>query len=181
MMDEEFLSFQRWPDSIGLQILPYIRNSLIHATTPHGFRGILKDGYIIPNQGQFPYSHTQTPNYFGGHNGWTCVFDFAQATNDDIIHTHEDWQLILIESGGLKFLLDIDHDAVAEHLVPNAVAQGQGDPKKSFIWFVEAWVKAPIPLSAVKSCLVTHYLSDEERLNVIPFDLSEAKKILDLK
>ena len=180
MMDEESSTSIWWPDSIGRQILPHVRNSLIHATSPRGLRGILKDGYIKINQGQFPYSFPQTPHYFGGHIGGISVFDFDQAADDEIILTHDVWQGFLFDSEEPRFLLDIDREAIADHLVPNIVAQNQKDTNIGFIWYVEAWVKEPIPLSAMNDCLITRYLPDTERLDVFPLDLTGAKKILDL-
>jgi hypothetical protein len=75
---EELHYLNRWEEDL-IQPLYYefLQGRLFHRTHVVGFKGIQETGHIIPNKGQFPYTHVQSPYYFGGRNHYVCLFDFS--------------------------------------------------------------------------------------------------------
>lgn len=179
--DHEIKSFR---ESIVYPLMPILKKGILHRTGLQGYKGIKQSGHIEPNLGQFPYSYPQSKTYYGGSNGFICLFDFESAEEEDYRAIHLTWGQFLTDHKPITIIMRLNRQKLVQKLIPNSDAPKIGDPKyRSYIPYVETWYPEPIPLSAVENYIVTFWNRDADKIEFQEFtseDLIEFEKLLNL-
>lgn len=139
-----------------MNLFPLLRSGILHRTGIQGYRGIQREGHIIANQGQYPYSYPQSRTYFAHSKGYISLFDFESAEEEDCISIHHTWGHFFCDHKPVTIVLRLDREALKPDLIPNSAAPRLGcDGYKGYIPYVEVWFPKPIPVSAVESYIIT--------------------------
>lgn len=82
-MQEEHLTLSA--GKLRSELLPVLRGSVFHVTTPEGFQSICEDGAIHHNRdGSHPSTYPQSENSFFRNQGCVSVWDLRTATDAEV-------------------------------------------------------------------------------------------------
>jgi hypothetical protein len=141
-------------------IMPILQNNVWHRTSHSGAIGIYQDGFIRPNLGEFSFTYPQSEYYYGGRNGYVCLFDFETANEDDYCDNVDVWAPFLTDQEPVTFLLGLDRKQLPALITYESIPKSE----MKCIGFVECWYPEPIPFSAVDQLLITRW--DPVQFNV---------------
>lgn len=153
-----------------MKILHLLRQGIYHATSPHGFEGIQKDGYIKPNTGGFP--KTYDCNSYASHFGYIALFDFESASEQDCIEQYGKADGFYHSHKWLCHLLSLDREMLAPKLIPSEVARdqvrrGEIGRDKLKVPFIEVWYPEPIPCSWIKEYFTIPFTNPGESPTIL--------------
>lgn len=188
---EEAVYQERWENEpVRPLYYKFLQGRIFHRTNVVGFKGIQDTGYIIPNKGQFPYNHTQSPHYFGGRNHLVCLFDFSSGTEREHILQVGTWGFFFwADFKPVTIVIELNQQKLQAKLVPNSVAQAKKMEEKwpvdrdkawSYIPYVEAWYPEPIPVSAISSYMLVFHPAYFQDFSYEFFSVDQTQELLDL-
>lgn len=136
-----------------------LATGLCHCTSLKGYRDIISDGFIRPNEGAFPYSFPQSQNSCCRKLDSVSLFDFETAPTEQIFDSlvHANWSPFVFAHRPVTVVLKIRRGAVGDRLIDSNEANrrtGGG----VVIWPVEACYPDPIPVEAIQGAIVTYPL-----------------------
>lgn len=136
-----------------------LATGLCHCTSLKGYRDILSDGFIRPNDGTFPYSFPQSENSCCRMLDSVSLFDFETAPTEQIFDRrfHPNWSPFIFAHRPVTVILKIWRDVVDDRLISSNEANkrtGGG----VVIRPVEACYPGPIPIDGVRGAIVTYAL-----------------------
>lgn len=176
MVEEHELESFR--ESSVFPIFPFLRTGLLHRTGIEGYKGIGQSGYIIPNQGQFPYSFPQSKFYYSHHKKYVCLFDFELATEEECIIVHDTWVQFFSDHKPVTIVLRLNRQKLGKDLIPNSAAPKLSeDGYKAYIPYVEAWYPKPIPVEAIDSYIIIMRSAQTHELIGHEFSKEEVKEL----
>lgn len=132
-------------------LMPILKRGIWHRTSRDGFQGICESGYIEPNNGQFRYSYSQTPFFYGARNGWICLFDFETTDENDYQCNWTNWAGFFHDQSPFTVCLQLNRERLPR-LIPRSSAP---DDEYGYIGWVECWYPEKISFDAVERILVT--------------------------
>jgi hypothetical protein len=142
-------------DSFIIPLFPLLRQGIYHRTSIESYRGIRKDGYIIPNDGRFSFTYPQSEHSYAFANGFVSLFDFESVTIEHCILIQSTWMDFFVDFTPATILLKLDRRKLKEKLIPNEAAPKPGSKDyRVFIPYVEVWYPEPIPLSVIQNYIV---------------------------
>lgn len=134
------------------KLFKVLKNGIHHITSIEGYRGIIRDGYIIPNDRSFPFTFPQTESSYALYKGYISLFDFQTPSIRNVILEYDKWIVFfvcdLIEKPA-KVIIRLKSDIIRPKLILNEVARNEFGCKKVWIPNVEAWYPERIPVSAI--------------------------------
>ncbi|HJX18727.1 MAG TPA: hypothetical protein VJ437_11105 [Acidiferrobacterales bacterium] len=134
-------------------ILSFLRREIFHTTSCDGLRGIFNAGAILPNHGQFNYTHGTDYSY-GAAQRCVCLFDFETPSEDECIRTHDRWSTMLRAHHPVTVAILLRHVAIRPQLIPNKCAIEANQPDAIYVPHVEVWSKEPVPITAIVGYIV---------------------------
>lgn len=144
------------------ELFPVLRSGILHRTSIRGYRGIKESGFILPNQGQFPYSYPQSKVYYGPTKGYVCLFDFESASEEECILIHHTWGGFFSKYKPVTVVLRLNRERLGDDLVLNSAAPKLGqEDHKGFIPFIEVWYPKPVPVPAIDGYIITYWDAKE--------------------
>jgi hypothetical protein len=142
------------------------RNSLWHRTNLDGLRGIIQDGHININDGQFAPTTGHSASSYGRLLKAVSLFDFDTYEVEPILFTANDWRPFLADLKPLTIWIELDRDKLAPELLDPPLG-GPDSERQPFdvklegatftptaIPFVEAFYQASIPRAAFNGFIV---------------------------
>lgn len=152
-----------------------VRGQLFHRTTCQGMRGILSAGEIRPNDGSFTFSFPMSKASYGFRNGYICLFDFEDTSDDDQIRTFVIWDNLIGQVGKTFFLLTLDSTKLRDELIPSSSAPQPGQSGHGTCMRpIECWYSRPIEIDLVKHIVVVCYTRAKPIIR--SYGLSEIRK-----
>ncbi len=138
-------------------MLPRLRGTVFHVTSPPGFEGITTAGKIRSNRdGTLPFTFPQSHNNHGRQRGWVCLFDLREVAEDKLRDALE-----------IKFyfLKPTKHDPVFLFLKPpeyqKLIPWTDAPVGAMCIPYVESWYPSDLPVSALAGALVVTVEPDD--------------------
>ena len=135
------------------KIMRILRNGLWHRTSVDSLAAIFETGAIVPNDGRFPVTYSQSNDSYGRKIGAVSLFDFASASLAYIEEFEPVWGKFLYDQQP-SILIEISRKVIADRLVPNRAKWEECGTQYAYIPRVEAWCKGEIPIVAFKRYLV---------------------------
>lgn len=144
------------------------RGRLWHRTSLDSLKGIVRDGQIRPNTGQFPTSFGQSKVSRSRHLQGVSLFDF-DSSPDPYIEEHEwKWATVLTHVLPAGVLIGIDRDALERRQLMLPAELRDGDPRlaplpekiramQMRIPAVEAIYLDTVPVAATRELILTAF------------------------
>ena len=168
-----------WPQRSGLcRLLPVVRRGLYHLTSICGLKGIRHKSYILPNNGEFPDTYTQSAKSFGRRYGYVSLFDFETPTEEQILAEYHKWEGFFYRHKPVTVLIGLDRRKLEPKLLPNETAKqtvGYGIP---WMPHIEVWYPEPLPFSWATSCILV-YPTEPLQYKVFELESTSKTKALD--
>lgn len=159
LLDED--DWESFRQSGVCEIFPLLCNGILHRTSIQGYRGIKESGFIMPNQGQFPYSYPQSKFYYGPTKGYVCLFDFESVSEEKCIYIHHTWGGFFSDHKPVTVVLRLNREMLGDDLIPNSAPPKLGHEEyKGYIPFIEVWYPNPVPVAAIDSYIITYWDSE---------------------
>jgi hypothetical protein len=141
-----------WKSRAGLLYATKLRGGLFHTTTPDGYRGILKDRAILPNDGSRQWTFPQSANSVATRLRAVSLFDFRTATEKECISQALNWRgFFFFQKVTVALRLS---DRIRPRLISNEKAFQLFGMSAVQIPFVEVWHPEPISISSIVGKLV---------------------------
>lgn len=135
-----------------------------HLSFPEGAIGILDDREILPSSSDREFSQPQTANSYALAKGYVALFDFRNATLDEL--QEEDWKWGNYFWGRpFRVGFEVDVGRLPDNLIPWQQAKREVGYKKVWVPYYGAWSTQPISLDAVASLVVSG------PFGALPFDV----------
>ena len=138
-------------------LLRHLTGRIFHVTTATAFDYIQEDNYIFHNKsGRLPI-HRSSENSYGRKNGWVCLFDLRNQSNETIRDA-----LIKYDFLRPNWLVDHKLEQTESHLTylflkpasySEIIPNSQGQPYAFFVPQVECWYPGDMPLGHIDSVL----------------------------
>lgn len=132
----------------------YLRQGIWHATSLHGFRGIIEDQFIRPNiYNQFKDTYPQSANSIGRINQYISLFDF-ESVSEDIFYDsiiRMQYMSIIYSHEPFTILLNLDRNQLNKLIPYDAVVNKE---YKVAIYKVECFYPEYIPISCITKVLI---------------------------
>lgn len=153
LSEEEIRDFT---ESYIAPLFPLLRQGIYHRTSIKNYRQICEVGYILPNDGTFPFTYPQSKNSYAFTKGYIALFDFETASVKQCVSQCDKWSSFFTDQKPVTVVLRLDRKQLEDKLKPNCVRPKPGDEDyKIAIPFVEVWYPEPIPVSAIQSRIIT--------------------------
>lgn len=133
------------------ELMPTLQQGLWHRTNKAGFTGIWESGFIEPSTGKHKYTYSKTPFFYGGRNGYVCLFDFETTEENDYRCNWTNWGSFFCDQSPFTVCLRLDRKQLPL-LIPRSSA---ADNDYGYFGWVECWYPKPISIEAVDRVLVT--------------------------
>jgi len=133
----------------------HLHNKLFHSTSVAAYRKIKEDGFIKPNIGNFPYSHSQSRGSCASRLGVISLFDFKVPIRKIFISSPPAWYNVLLAHEPVTIIIELNRKYISEKLISwYRMKDSAGNTPCLLIPYVEVGYPEPIPLSAVEEYIV---------------------------
>jgi hypothetical protein len=131
-----------------------IKGGIYHSTSVSGYRAIRSSGHILPNSGQFPFSHGQSPH--------SCCYKIVAISLLDLRQparplvgqeAWRNWTTFLTNHEPITVLLDLAPDSLSEPLHDFDSLQKRF-PFGTMVAEAEKCYPGPISFAAVRRCIL---------------------------
>ena len=129
-------------DKIVSHLYEIIHNKIFHRCSLQSFFGIIKDGCIVQNTGQFETTYPQTEGNIGYTNKWISLFNFNKNPFE-IVSTYDRWRRFLTDMPNCTLLIILKSN-LEETLVKNPYCKKNKLSHCHCIPYVEEWSTVPI-------------------------------------
>jgi len=154
-------------------LFPLLRQGIYHRTSIENYQLICKGGYILPNDGNFRFTCSQSQHSYAFAKRYISLFDFETVPVDHCIMTRHIWSSFFVDQEPATVILKLDRTQIEDKLIPNHVRPKPGSPDyKIAIPFVEVWYPRPIPVSAIQSRIIASCPSIFEKISFEEYDNS---------
>jgi hypothetical protein len=133
-------------DADKTRILELLREGIYHSTDVEGFKGIIKDKYIKPNDGTLPFTFSMSQNSYATFRRYVSLFDFETQPMSRCIEQFWKCDTFFYSHKGTRILIKLDRSKLAPELIAYDTAHNEVGYKKIKIPYVEIWYPRPIPL-----------------------------------
>jgi len=159
------------------EIFPLLRKGILHRTNPKSYWGIKESGFIIPNQGQFPYTYPQSKVYYAHSKGYVCLFDFESVSEEECIFIYHTWGGFFSDQKPFTVVVRLNREILADELIPNSAGPKSGqEDYKSYIPFIEVWYPKPVPISAIDGYMITFWDSEAFQTRCIEYSKKQVEE-----
>lgn len=149
------------------RLLTAIDDGPLHVTSPNGFRGIRRDGFVFPNHGQLVRTYPQSDGSFADRRGSVSLFDLNTPTREQIDAQWCKCGDIFLRQ---RVVLVFDRSELAPDLIPNSVARIVVPRERGiYVPYLEAWYPRPVPVSFTRHVLVLSR-TNTDSIDVEPFE-----------
>lgn len=123
-------------------LYPIIDNKTFHRCSLESFISIMKDGFILPNLGQFEFTYPQSETNIGGQNKWVSLFNFNKSPFE-IMTTYCDWRQFLTDRSDVTILIILKDEFISQ-TIKNPFCGNKNLTTSHCIAYVEEWSEVPI-------------------------------------
>ncbi len=92
------------------------------------------------------------------------MFDLGMATKEQCIECSFKWTPFFSHFQPFSIAMELDRTLVRSDIVANSAARAEVGYTKVWIPHVEAWLRAPVPLAAVRRYLVLPYAKSKDEV-----------------
>ena len=148
----------QWEDSSLPLLYPHLNGNIFHRTSIKSYFGIIRDGYIKANRGQYDYTYEVSERSYCIYKGWIALFDFIQPTLKDCIATHHTWNRFFFDQKPATVVLQLNAEKLSDKLIPNTMGPKIGSKDyRLYLPDVEAWHPEPIPIDFIAAMYCSYY------------------------
>lgn len=157
-------------------LLSRLRGEVFHLTSEQSFEKIKNDGFIFHNrEGRFELN-TSSENSFGREQGWICLFDLRDKSDEEIEETLTKYYFLgpswfceyEIEFSQMKLAYLILDCNYYDKLILNEAARKSLTEKRRPIMYVpgtECWYPGDLPLSFIRETILVNIVQDAPKHN----------------
>ncbi len=139
-------------DQARSEFLPKLRGHVFHVTTPGGYEGIIKDGFILADtEESFPFTCSQSRISFFRRNGCVSLIDLRDVSDENLEDGLRKYPFLLPFSSGEVVLLILKEDSYPD-IIPWTVSKHEG-VGAMIVPYIESGYKDAISLSLIREAI----------------------------
>jgi len=143
-------------DELKEKLSPYLNGQLFHITTFENWTKIQKSGHITGRN--VNGSLCQQRVSYGPTRNYICIFDWKNNLKEIIEQQLIKLHVFAPYADKFDPVFVIFDDGIEKNIIPNEVAVHETGYRERFVPKVECWHPDNIPLSEIKTVLITEYV-----------------------